>query len=99
MSKQFWTGVALGALTVGAAALATSNNRCCGYYGTSYFGSYTGFNNFGFNTYGYNNFGFNNSAFGLGFCCIPKYIGETPFESFGFSNHTLAQMPLGYFLA
>lgn len=98
MSNKFWTGVALGALTVGAGiglAYATSSRPCCTYRNTC-FGGFTGFGyglgyGFGFNN-GFTNYGFN------GFCNRHIVYGPTPFESFGVSNRVMSQLNLGWYV-
>ena len=89
MSKQFWTGVALGALTIGAGIgyLASSSRPCCTYRNTGFGGLF----GFGFNN-SFTNYGFQ------GFCNRHIAYGPTPFESFGVSNRTLSRINLGWYI-
>lgn len=95
MGKNFWTGLAVGALTGLGAGLAASNSYCgCGYSNYS-------FNSFSSNSFGLFSFNMGNpfSLFGFGFGgCCNRYVGETPFESFGYSNSAMASLPLGHFI-
>lgn len=90
-NSRFWTGVAFGALTVGAGvglAYATSSRPCCTYRNTGF--GFGGFG-FGYNT-SYTNYGFQ------GFCNRHIAYGPTPYESFGVSNRVMSQLNLGWYI-
>lgn len=96
-NSRFWTGVAFGALTVGAGvglAYATSSRPCCTFRNTCF--GFGGFGGFGFGGFGYNT-GFTNYGFN-GFCNRHIAYGPTPFESFGVSNRVLSQINLGWYI-